>query len=112
MQQQCILCGRSCEEPTTRPGTPVLCQLHVWKNLRPWETFTREEAYREGCKRVSSLSPSEIKQEGLMAYSEVEKWEQELSNPKVRGNLRQYYLTVITMKRSYLSSFEKEGQYE
>lgn len=47
-----------------------------------------------------------------MAYSEVEKWEQELSNPKVRGNLRQYYLTVITMKRSYLSSFEKEGQYE
>lgn len=104
--QRCILCGQSGETHNIRPGTPVRCQLHAWKDLGPWETFTVEEARQEGIKRASSLSPSEIKKEGLIAYSEVENWEQELSRSEVRGALRQYCLDVITAKRTYLFAFD------
>lgn len=106
MKPRCILCGREYENENIRPGSPVQCNLHDWKDLGSWGTFTVDEARREGERRVSSISPEEIMREGLLAHAELEKWEQELANPKVHGALRQYTLGVIAMKKAYLSAFD------
>jgi hypothetical protein len=103
----CILCGRTTDAFAVRPGAPIRCALHLWKNLGPWEAFTEKEARREGEKRVSSLSSlREIAHEGQIAYAELVGWEQELANPAVFGSLRQYALDVIAAKKAYLSAFD------
>ena len=104
--QHCILCNRLCDSSDLRPGTPVRCELHRWKELGPWGTFSVEEAKEAGRKRVAELSPDGVKEEGLLAFAALEEWQAELANPEVYGGLRQHVLDVIAAKRAYLSAFD------
>jgi hypothetical protein len=104
--QHCLLCGVLAENTSTcQPGLPFLCKNHAWRELRPGEIFSVEEARIEGIKRVAQLSRAEIRDEGMACYEEILKWEHSCSRVKL-PDLKDYYTKVIAAMKAYLAAFD------